>query len=275
MTTQLEKAERFRALHERNGAFVIPNPWDVGSARLLAGLGFEALATTSSGFALSLGRLDGMVGGLETLAHCRDLCAAVDLPVSADLENGFGDDPESVAQTVLFAAEAGVVGGSIEDYTGDPKNPIYDLGFAVERIHAAVETARSLHFPFTLTARAENLYRGRNDLDDTIQRLQAYETAGADVLYAPGLATLDQVRTVVGAVSKPLNVLAPPVRGATVEQLADAGAKRISVGGTMARAAAAAVLTSGRMTLERGSFDWVSGIASNRDIADVLAHWLE
>ena len=185
MTTQSEKAERFRALHEQRGAFVIPNPWDIGSARLLAGLGFEALATTSSGFALSLGRLDGMASSLETLAYCRDLCAAVDLPINADLENGFGDDPESVAQTLLFAAEAGVVGGSIEDYSGDPKHPIYSLELAVERIHAAVETARSLHFPFILTARAENHFRGRSDLDDTIRRLQAYEAAGADVLYAP------------------------------------------------------------------------------------------
>ncbi len=275
MTTQLEKAENFRALHQGRDAFVIPNPWDVGSARLLAGLGFPALATTSSGFALSRGRLDGMPGSLETLAHCRDLSAAVDVPVSADLENGFGDDPETVAQTVLFAAEAGVVGGSIEDYTGDPRHPIYDLELAVERIHAAAEAAHSLHFPFTLTARAENHFRGRDDLDDTIRRLQAFEAAGADVLYAPGLTTLEQVRAVAEAVGKPINVLAPPVRGATVEQLAQAGAKRISVGGTLARAAAAALLGAGRLVLEGGSFEWASGVAANGDIAGVLAPWVD
>src|SRR5437763_12686365 len=209
MVTQLEKAARFKALHEREGAFVIPNPWDAGSARLLEGLGFEALATTSAGFANSLGRPDGRVARDEAIEHCRQLSAATDLPLSADLENCFADDPAEAAETVLLAARAGVVGGSIEDYTGDPSNPIYDFALAVERVHAAVEASRSLDFPFTLTARAENLLRGRQDLDDTIRRLQAFEAAGADVLYAPGLTTLDEVRLVTGALRKPVNVLAP------------------------------------------------------------------
>jgi 2-methylisocitrate lyase-like PEP mutase family enzyme len=196
MITQAEKAEKFKALHARDGAFIIPNPWDVGSARLLAALGFEALATTSSGFAQTLGRLDGMVTLEEKLAHCQALCAATTLPVSADLENGFAHDPEQVAETILRAGEAGLVGGSIEDYSGDDSQPIYDFTLAVERVQAAVEAAKSLNFPFTLTARAENLLRGRDDLDDTIRRLQAFEAAGADVLYAPGLKTLAEVRTV-------------------------------------------------------------------------------
>src|SRR5918998_1380257 len=225
--TQKDKAERFKALHEREGAFVIPNPWDAGSARLLAGLGFEALATTSAGFAHSLGRLDGQVTRDEAVEHCRALCAAVSLPVSADLENCFAHDPKEAAATILAGAEAGLVGGSIEDYTGDPSNPIYDFNLAVERVHAAAEAARSLDFPFTLTARAENLLRGRQDFDDTIRRLQAYEAAGADVLYAPALKTLDEVRLVTGALSKPVNVLAPMVKGATLAELAEAGGQGV------------------------------------------------
>src|SRR5437763_56294 len=231
MVTQLEKAARFKALHERAGAFVIPNPWDVCSARLLTGLGFEALATTSAGFANSLGRLDGQATRDEVIEHCRSLCEASDLPISADLENCFTDDPAKVGETIMLGARAGLVGGSIEDYSGDPSNPIYDFGLAVERVHAAVEAARSLDFPFTLTARAENLLHGKSDLDDTIRRLQAFEEAGADVLYAPGLTTLDEVRLVTGALTKPVNVLAPLLKGVTVAQLADAGAKRISTGG--------------------------------------------
>src|SRR5471030_1609452 len=207
MATQAERAEKFRALHAREGAFIIPNPWDAGSARLLAALGFEALATTSAGYAFSIGRLDGMVTLAPMIAHCRALCAATDLPVNADLENCFADDPKQAANTILLAAEAGVVGGSIEDYSNDVSKQIYDFGLAVERVHAAVEAARSLGFPFTLTARAENLLHGRRDLDDTIRRLQAFEKAGADVLYAPGLTTLDQVREVTRAVGKPVNVV--------------------------------------------------------------------
>jgi len=270
MITQAEKAERFKALHERDGAFIIPNPWDVGSARLLEGLGFEALATTSSGFANTLGRLDGMVTLEEKLAHCRVLCAATDVPVSADLENCFADDPQKAAKTILLAAETGVVGGSIEDYSGDEAKPIYDFNLAVERVQAAAETARSLDFPFTLTARAENLLHGRNDLDDTIRRLQAFEAAGADVLYAPGLKTLDEVRTVVGEVSKPVNVLSPFLRGVTVAQLAEVGVRRISIGGALARATMTTILQAGREMLGDGSFGWLSGLVSGDEIAKLL-----
>lgn len=254
MTAQAQKAERFEALHARAGAFIIPNPWDVGSARLLAALGFEALATTSLGFAHSIGRLDGNVTLEEKLEHCRALCVATDLPVSADLENCYADDPKDAARTILRAAEAGVVGGSIEDYSGDPAEPIYDFALAVERVHAAVEAARSLDFPFTLTARAENLLRGRRDLDDTIRRLQAYEAAGADVLYAPALTTLDEVRAVTGAVSKPVNVLAPPLKGVTLVELTEVGAKRVSIGGALARAATAVLLRAGREMRDQGTF---------------------
>jgi 2-methylisocitrate lyase-like PEP mutase family enzyme len=267
MTTQKERAESFKALHERPGAFVIPNPWDIGSARLLAGLGFEALATTSAGFANSLGRLDGQVTRHEAIEHCRTLCAAVDLPVSADLENCFAHEPAQAAATLLAGAEAGLVGGSIEDYTGDPSNPIYDFSLAVERVQAAAEAVRSLAFPFTLTARAENLLRGRLDLDDTIRRLQAFEAAGADVLYAPALTAIEEVRLVTGALSKPVNVLAPPLGGVTVAELADAGAKRISLGGALARAANTALLRAGAEMLERGSFGWAANLASGAEVA--------
>ena len=270
MVTQMEKAKRFEALHARDGAFVIPNPWDTGSARLLAGLGFEALATTSSGFANALGRVDGEVTREEKIEHCRTLCAATDLPVSADLEKCFADEPEKAAETIILAAQAGVVGGSIEDYSGDPSNPIYDFDLAVERVEAAAEAARSLDFPFTLTARAENLLRARKDIDDTIRRLQAFEAAGADVLYAPALTTLDEVRAVTGALGKPVNVLAPPLKGATVAQLADSGAKRISVGGALARAAIAALLDAGTEMRDQGGFSWISNLAPNATISSLL-----
>ncbi|HEX7956121.1 MAG TPA: isocitrate lyase/phosphoenolpyruvate mutase family protein [Pyrinomonadaceae bacterium] len=271
MVTQKEKAERFRALHEREGAFVIPNPWDVGSARLLAGLGFEALATTSAGFANSLGRLDGQVSRGEVIEHCRGLSAATELPVSADLENCFADDPAEVGEAIRLGARAGIVGGSIEDYSGGPSNRIYDFGLAVERVHAAAEAARALDFPFTLTARAENLIRGRNDLDDTIRRLLAFEAAGADVLYAPGLTTLDEVRAVAGALTKPVNVLGPPLKGVTVAQLAEAGARRISLGGALARAALTALLRASAEMREAGSFAWASDLASSADVTKLLS----
>ena len=270
MTTRREKAERFRALHVREGAFVIPNPWDAGSAQLLASLGFEALATTSSGFANSLGRLDGEVAREEAIEHCRRLCTATDLPVSADLENCFAREPAGAAETVARAAAAGAVGGSIEDYTGDPAGPIYEFSLAVERVHAAAEVARSLDFPFTLTARAENHLHGRQDLDDTVRRLHAFEAAGADVLYAPGLKTLEEVRLVAGALGKPLNVLAPPLKGITVEQLAGAGAKRISTGGALARAALTTLLRAGTEMLEHGSFGWASDLAPGAEVNRLL-----
>ncbi|HEV7893229.1 MAG TPA: isocitrate lyase/phosphoenolpyruvate mutase family protein [Pyrinomonadaceae bacterium] len=271
MTNQKEKAEKFKALHEREGAFVIPNPWDAGSARLLAGLGFEALATTSAGFANSLGRLDGHVTRDEAVEHCRALCAAVGLPVSADLENCFADEPKEAAATILAGAEAGLVGGSIEDYSGEPSKPIYDFGLAVERVHAAAEAAHSLEFHFMLTARAENFLHDRRDLDDTIRRLQAFEAAGADVLYAPGLKTLDEVRLVAGALSKPLNVLGPLLGRVTVAELADAGAKRISLGGALARAAITALMRASAELRGQGSFGWASGLATTGEVATLLS----
>jgi 2-methylisocitrate lyase-like PEP mutase family enzyme len=271
MITQTEKAKAFKALHERAGAFIIPNPWDLGSARLLAGLGFEALATTSGGFANSLGRLDGEITVDEAIEHCRRLSEATDLPVSADLENCFADEPQKAAATILRAAQAGVVGGSIEDYTGNPANPIYEFNLAVERVQAAVEAAGSLDFPFTLTARAENFLHGRDDLDDTIRRLQAFEKAGADVLYAPALKTLDEVRLVTGALNKPLNVLAPFIKNATVARLADAGAKRISVGGALARAAITALVRAGLEMQNQGSFEWTADSVSSSEVQKLLS----
>ena len=270
-TTQLARAEAFCALHHRPGAFVIPNPWDAGSAQLLAALGFEALATTSAGYANALGRRDGAVSLHEKIAHCAALCAATAVPISADLENGFADSPAQVAVNLLALAQSGIVGGSIEDYSGNPAAPIYDFTLAVERVAAAAEAVHALPYPFTLTARAENHLRGRQDLDDTLRRLQAYAAAGADVLYAPGLTTLDQIRLVTAAVDRPVNVLAPMVKGVSVAELAAAGVKRISVGGTLARAAMGALLRAGREMIERGSFDWTAEIASTSEVERLLA----
>src|SRR5512134_3337603 len=205
--TQSDKAARFRALHEGPGAFVIPNPWDAGSARILAALGFPALATSSGASAGVLGRRDGKVTREEALAHARAIVEATDLPVSADLEKGFGDAPAAAAETIRLAAEVGLVGGSIEDATGDPTRPLFDVGLATERVAAAAEAARALPFAFTLTARAENFLRGHPSLDDTIARLQAFERAGADVLFAPGLPDLAAVARVCGSVSKPVNFM--------------------------------------------------------------------
>jgi 2-methylisocitrate lyase-like PEP mutase family enzyme len=249
---QQERAVRFSALHEREAAFVIPNPWDAGSARVLAGLGFEALATTSSGYAFTLGRADGAVSRDEMLAHIRDLVDATPLPVSADLENCFSDDPAKAAETIRLASDAGASGGSIEDYSNPPDGRIYDFDHAVERVVAAVEVARALPNPFVLTARAENLIRGRDDLEDTILRLQAFEKAGADVLYAPGLKTTEEVRQVCSALSKPVNVLATPTL--TVEGIATAGGKRISVGGALARAGIGGFLDAAREMAGTGGF---------------------
>lgn len=270
MSDQDERAERFAALHRSAGAFIIPNPWDPGSARMLAGLGFESLASTSWGAAIALGKRDGEVSRDAMIEHLRQLSAATDLPLSADLENCYAHDPREAAQTLLLAAAAGAVGGSIEDYSLDAAKPIYDFSHAVERVQAAVEAVRRLDFHFTLTARAENLLRGVNDLDDTIRRLQAFEAAGADVLYAPGLTTLEQVRTVCGALSKPVNVLAPQVKGATLAALAEAGAKRLSVGGALARAAVGALLRAGREMREQGSFGWAAELVSLADVRRLL-----
>jgi 2-methylisocitrate lyase-like PEP mutase family enzyme len=260
MRTQAERAAAFRALHQRPGAFIIPNPWDAGTARLLASLGFEALATTSLGLANSLGRPDGTgaVSRSEVLENCRTITGATDLPVNADLENGYAHEPRAAAEMIRLAAEAGVVGGSIEDATGDPARPIYDFALAVERVQAAVEVARSLPVPFLLTARAENLLHGRPDLDDTIRRLQAFERAGADVLYAPGLRDLATIRTVVSSVTRPVNVVASTLDpSVTAAQLAEVGVKRISVGGSLSRLALAAFLEGAREMKERGGFTWL------------------
>jgi 2-methylisocitrate lyase-like PEP mutase family enzyme len=254
MTSQHDKAQRFRLLHQQPGGFVIPNPWDAGTAVILTSLGFEALATTSAGLAFALGLRDG--GGLTrdaAIANVRAIAGASELPVSADLENCYADDPEEAAQTLVKAAEAGAVGGSIEDASGDPAKPIYDFDLAVERVAAAVEAVRRLPFPFTLTARAENFLQGRQDLDDTLRRLQAYERAGADVLYAPALPSLDAIRMVCSSVGKPVNVLAGGRQLHSVAELIEAGAKRISVGSGLNRAALGAFLRAARELKEAGT----------------------
>ncbi len=256
--TQNDKAARFKALHQGPGAFVIPNPWDAGSARILAGLGFQALATSSGASAGVLGRRDGSVTRAEALAHSRAIVEATDLPVSADLEKGFGDAPAAAAETIRLAAEVGLVGGSIEDATGDKAKPLYDLGHATERVHAAAEAARALPFPFALTARAENFLRGNPDLDDTIRRLQAFEKAGADVLFAPALPDLAAVRAVCAAVSKPVNFMAG-IRGKsfTVAELEAAGVRRISLATSLYRAAMSGLLEAAREAKERGTFGYL------------------
>jgi 2-methylisocitrate lyase-like PEP mutase family enzyme len=268
MRSQAEKASMFRALHERPGAFIIPNPWDAGTARMLAALGFEALATTSLGVANGLGRVDSNVTRDEVIANCRVIAEATDLPVNVDLENGFAHAPEDAAVSIRLAAEAGAVGGSIEDFTGDRKNAIYDFDLSVARVKAAVTVARALPVPFMVTARAENLIRGRNDMADTIRRLQAYQDAGADVLYAPGLRNLAEVREVVGAVKRPFNVvtgwLDPDI---TAADLAEAGARRISVGGALSRLALATFAQAGRAMKEQGSFAWMRDMASIADLS--------
>ena len=254
--TQLQKAEKFRELHSRAGAFVIPNPWDAGSARILASLGFEALTTTSAGLAFALGRRDGSCSRAETLANARAIVDATDLPVAADLENGFGDSPRDAAETIRLAGEsAGLVGGSIEDASRDARKPIYDFEHAVERIAAATEAARALSFPFMLVGRAENYLHDRPDLDDTIRRLQAYEKAGADALYAPGITSASDIRTVCSSVSKPVNFLvASKGPSYTVNELATLGVKRISLGSALSRAALGALVRAAREIQQNGTF---------------------
>lgn len=249
--SQAEKAARFRALHEGPGLFLMPNPHDVGTAKFLASLGFEALATSSAGYAFTRGLPDGGVRFEETIAHAREMAAAVGVPVSADLEKGKGDSAESAAETVFAAEAAGLAGCSIEDFSGDPGKPIYDFAHAVERIAAAAEAARSLK-GFVLTARAENFLNGRPDLDDTIRRLQAFEAAGADVLFAPGLAEIAQVRTVCAAVTKPVSVL--PTPDFRLEELAEAGVRRVSTGPRLTTLAFAAMERAAREMLDAGTF---------------------
>jgi 2-methylisocitrate lyase-like PEP mutase family enzyme len=267
MVTQAEKGTAFRALHQRETAFIIPNPWDVGTARLLALLGFEALATTSAGYAFSLGQRDNTVGRARMIVHVRDIASATDLPVSADLENGFGDDPAVAADTIRLAAAAGVVGGSIEDSTGLADRPIYEQRLAAERVQAAANAARELRFTFTLTARAENYICGRPDLRDTIKRLQAYQEAGADVLYAPGLATKDDIAAVVSSVDRPVNVVMG-LQGVqmSLADLSKLGVKRISVGSALSRVALGSFLRAAREMQTHGTFDFGEEAVSYREL---------
>ncbi len=258
---QREKVANFRALHNRTGAFVMPNPWDPGSARILASMNFEALATTSAGFAHSQGVTDGSVSRDQVLGHCRTIVEATDLPVSADLENGYGDSPDKVAETIELAANAGLVGGSIEDYTNQPENPIIDFNLAVERVQAAVEAKGRLPYDFVLTARCENYVWGRNDLDDTIRRLQAFEDAGADVLYAPGLQDLHTIGSVCDALTKPVNVVIeisnPKLK---LKDLEDTGVKRISIGSVLFLQAYGAFIRAANEIQQLGTFEFSSDI---------------
>lgn len=269
--SQSDKAARFTALHQGPGAFVIANPWDAGSARILAGLGFQALATSSGAAAGVLGRRDGSVLRDEALAQVRAIVEATELPVSADLENGFADSPAAVAETIRLAAETGLVGGSIEDATGNREQPLYDIDHAAERVAAAVQAARALPFPFIVTARAENFLRGKADLDDTIKRLQAYEQVGADVLFAPGLPDLASVRTVCAALMKPVNFMVG-IKGKsfTVTELEAAGVRRISLAASLYRAAMSGLIDAAREVKEKGTFEYLDRSLITAELNDFM-----
>lgn len=268
MVTQAEKGKAFRALHARDSAFIIPNPWDVGTARLLERLGFEALATTSAGYAFSVGQRDGAIGRDGTMAHAAAIVSATDLPVSADLEDGFGDTPETVAETMKLAAQAGLAGGSIEDVPGHAEDAVYELEKAAERVRAAAETVHKLPFCFTLTARAENYIVGRPDLKDTIRRLQAYQEAGADVLYAPGLRSKEDIAAVVRSVDRPVNVIMGlPGVELSLAELSALGVRRVSVGSALSRAALGEFLRAAREMREHGTFTFAQQAVSSRDIS--------
>jgi 2-methylisocitrate lyase-like PEP mutase family enzyme len=272
MPTQAEKGTAFRALHQRDHAFIIPNPWDIGTARLLESLGFEALATTSAGFAFSIGKPDGAVDRETMLVHAADLVAATDLPVSADLENGYGNDPAHVAETVRLAADVGLAGCSIEDVTPDREHGPYELALSTERIRAAAEVARSLPFPFTLTARAENYIIGRPDLRDTIARLQAFQEAGADVLFAPGLKSKEDIAAVVRSVDRPVNVIMG-LQGVqlSLAELSEIGVKRVSVGSALSRAALGAFLRAAREMQTRGTFTFAEDAVNYAELNKMFA----
>jgi len=272
MLTQADKARMFCALHQRPHAFIIPNPWDAGTARLLAHLGFEALATTSMGFAFSAGRPDNTAGREDTMSHIAEIAGATDLPVSADLENGFDDSPDGVVETIVLAATAGAVGGSIEDATGRPDQPIYRREHASERIRAAAEAARALPFAFMLTARAENYLHGRPDLADTIARLQAYQEAGADVLYAPGLISREDIAAVVSSVDRPVNVVMG-LKGVqlSLNELSAIGVRRVSVGSALCRTALGAFLRAAREMREQGTFTFADDAARPRDLNAIFS----
>ena len=274
MLTQAQKAATFETLHKRDGAFIIPNPWDVGSARLLENAGFEALATSSAGYAFSVGKADNAVGRDDTLAHATAVAAATDLPLSIDLENGFGDSPESVAETIRLAAATGAVGGSIEDATGLANDPIYERDLAIDRIQAAAAVVRELPFPFMLTARAENYLVGKPDLADTIERLQQYQEAGADVLYAPGLTKINDIAKLVSSVDRPVNVLMG-LQGVklTLADLSTVGVRRVSVGSGLARAALGALLRAASEMREHGSFTFAEEAVPYRTINSIFSSW--
>jgi 2-methylisocitrate lyase-like PEP mutase family enzyme len=269
--TQAEKGRAFRALHEREHAFIIPNPWDVGSARLLAHAGFEALATTSAGYAFSVGKTDNAIGRDEMIAHVSSIAAATNLPISADLENGYGDSPTQASETIRFAGNAGACGGSIEDATGKADHPIYEIAHAADRIRAAAEAARALPFTFTLTARAENYLNGRADLRDTIKRLQAYQEAGANILYAPGLASKEDIAAVVSSVDRPVNVLAGLANAPlTLAELSALGVKRVSIGSLFSRAAYGAAIRAANEMREHGTFTFADEAISFRDLTAIF-----
>ena len=269
--TQKEKALRFRALHDGPGTFVIPNPWDAGSARMLAGLGFQALATSSGAAAASIGRRDGRLTRDEAMLHSRSIVEATDLPVSADLEKGFGDTPEAVAETIRLAAEAGLVGCTIEDSTGDPNSPLFEFSLAVERIAAAAQAARALPFPFAVTARAHNFLYPNPSMQDTIRRLQSFEAAGADVLFAPGLPDLDSVRTVCQSVMKPFNFMVGlKGKSFSVSELAAAGVRRISLATSLYRAAMTGLLDAAREVKDTGQFGFLDRVLTTAELINLL-----
>jgi len=276
MPTQAEKAATFYQLHHRKEPLIVANPWDAGTARILAALGFEAFSTTSGGLAITLGRRDGTASITrdEALANAKAIVEATHLPVAADLENGYGDSPQAAAETIRLAAEAGLVGGSIEDATNNPTRPIYDFDHAVERVSAAAEAARALPFPFLFVARAENYLHGKPDLDDTIRRLQAFEKAGAEVLYAPGLTRAEDIQAVCASVKKPVNVLAA-LKGAphlSVSELAALGVRRISLGSALSRAAMSAFIRASREIKEKGTFTFAAETYSLGEIGDLIIH---
>lgn len=271
MKTQAEKAAAFQALHSRPKAFIIPNPWDIGTARLLEHLGFEALATTSAGYAFSVGKADNTADRFNVMQHVTVMVTASDLPVSADLGNGFGDDPRAAAEAIQLAAQAGAVGGSIEDATGRADHPFYEQAHAAERVKAAVEAARALPFPFVLTARAENYLYGKPDLRDTIKRLQLYQSAGADVLYAPGIVKRDDLSVLLSSVDRPVNVLtAIPGATLTLQELSALGVRRVSVGSALSRLAMSAVLRAAQEMREHGTFTFAENAPSFREINKIF-----
>jgi 2-methylisocitrate lyase-like PEP mutase family enzyme len=271
MRTQAQKAADFEALHQAPGCFVIPNPWDVGSARILTALGFKALTTTSAGYARSIGVVDYKAGRARVLEHIRAIASAVDIPLAADLEDGFGPRPEDCAETIRLGAEAGLVGGSIEDATGDRARPIYDIQEAADRVRAAAEAARKLKFKFMLVGRAENHLHGRADLADTIQRLQAYQEAGADVLFAPGLTTADEVRTVCKALDRPVNVMRGPRKELmSITQLAALGVKRVSLGPLLQAAAMTGFISAAKELAQGGTFEFSKTLLPGAEIDELL-----